>query len=622
MFVLVLTAVLWPVESDAAQLTLTWTDNSTNEDGFSIERKTGPTGTFAQIATVGPRVTSYIDSGIASVTTYCYRLLAFNTAGNSAYSNEACGTTPQTFGLAVVRAGLGSGTVTSAPAGITCGTSCSASYASGTAVTLTATPAAGSTFTGWSGGGCSGTGSCSVTVTAAVTVTATFNQSSSSDTTPPPTPGLLSIVLQSTNATGATFSVTWPASIDQPSNTPVPSYPWNASYNDNQAPRSGTVSTNALTLVMPYHTSGTAQPGFVCIRAVDAAGNQSVDQSCNSFTVPAPAQNVVLTIAKAGTGSGTVTSTPAGITCGTSCSGSYASGMAGTVKGTPGINCGPNCSASYPGGTVVTLTANPATGSTFTGWSGGGCTGTGSCTVTMSAATTVTATFSVPVTLTSITNDKPAPQSVGTSITFTASASGGIAPYHYKWWLWNGTAWNIVQDWSGSATLVWTPTVANPNYQVIAWVRGAGNTTDTFESYLPRAFAINPPAPATLTGITTDKPAPQGPGVTITFTASASGGTAPYQYKRWLRQGTAWSIVQDWSASATFVWRPTTPNAAYQVIAWVRSAGNTADMLESYKQLAFAINPAAPATLTGITTDKLAPHAPGVKSTFSASASG
>src|SRR5437016_2167747 len=148
MFVLVLTAVLWPVESEAAQLTLTWTDNSTNEDGFAIERKTGPTGTFAQIATVGPRVIRYIDSGIASVTTYCYRLLAFNTAGNSAYSNEACGTTPQTFGLAVARAGLGSGTVTSAPAGITCGTSCSGSYASGTAVTLTATPDVGTALVG------------------------------------------------------------------------------------------------------------------------------------------------------------------------------------------------------------------------------------------------------------------------------------------------------------------------------------------------------------------------------------------------------------------------------------------------------------------------------------------
>src|SRR2546430_8135467 len=47
-----------------------------------------------------------------------------------------------------------------------------------------------------------------------------------------------------------------------------------------------------------------------------------------------------------------------------------------SVKSTPEINCGANCSASYPSGTAVTLTTNPATGSTFTGWSGGGCTGT------------------------------------------------------------------------------------------------------------------------------------------------------------------------------------------------------------------------------------------------------
>src|SRR5439155_1567413 len=65
-------------------------------------------------------------------------------------------------------------TVTSAPTGITCGVTCSASFASGTAVTLTAAPAAGSTFSGWSGGGCTGTGSCVVTLSAAATVTATF----------------------------------------------------------------------------------------------------------------------------------------------------------------------------------------------------------------------------------------------------------------------------------------------------------------------------------------------------------------------------------------------------------------------------------------------------------------
>jgi hypothetical protein len=47
--------------------------------------------------------------------------------------------------------GTGSGTVTSSPSGISCGADCSESYASGTSVTLTATPAAGSTFAGWSG---------------------------------------------------------------------------------------------------------------------------------------------------------------------------------------------------------------------------------------------------------------------------------------------------------------------------------------------------------------------------------------------------------------------------------------------------------------------------------------
>src|SRR5207247_4912974 len=76
------------------------------------------------------------------------------------------------FALTVCRAGTG--TVTSTPIGITCGTSCSASYASGTLVTLTAAPDAGSVFTGWSGGACTGTGPCTVTLTAATTVTATF----------------------------------------------------------------------------------------------------------------------------------------------------------------------------------------------------------------------------------------------------------------------------------------------------------------------------------------------------------------------------------------------------------------------------------------------------------------
>jgi hypothetical protein len=78
--------------------------------------------------------------------------------------------------LTVNFAGSGSGTVSSNPAGINvCATTCSANFASGQVVTLTATASEGSTFGGWSGAGCSGTGTCVVTVTAATTVTATFN---------------------------------------------------------------------------------------------------------------------------------------------------------------------------------------------------------------------------------------------------------------------------------------------------------------------------------------------------------------------------------------------------------------------------------------------------------------
>ena len=69
----------------------------------------------------------------------------------------------------------GSGTVTSSPAGINCPSTCSEIVASGTQVTLTATPADGSGFGGW-GGACNGFDNCVVTMNAAQSVTATFAQ--------------------------------------------------------------------------------------------------------------------------------------------------------------------------------------------------------------------------------------------------------------------------------------------------------------------------------------------------------------------------------------------------------------------------------------------------------------
>ena len=103
------------------------------------------------------------------------RTLRAGTHGRSAWDLNLAITT--NFALTVTKAGTGTGTVTSNPAGISCGATCSASFTSGTVVTLTQAAGTGSTFAGWSGA-CTGTGACSVTISAAKAVTATFNTTS------------------------------------------------------------------------------------------------------------------------------------------------------------------------------------------------------------------------------------------------------------------------------------------------------------------------------------------------------------------------------------------------------------------------------------------------------------
>jgi len=81
----------------SSQINLSWSDNSNDEDGFKIERKSG-NGSFSQITTVGNDVTSYNDSGLTASTTYTYRVRAYNSSGNSNYSNEAAATTQNSGG--------------------------------------------------------------------------------------------------------------------------------------------------------------------------------------------------------------------------------------------------------------------------------------------------------------------------------------------------------------------------------------------------------------------------------------------------------------------------------------------------------------------------------------------
>jgi hypothetical protein len=206
-----------------------------------------------------------VNAGVAN-----HMKLAIADASDTAYDSAVfieSGSLASGEPLTVTKAGTGSGGVTSSPAGINCGATCSHTFDDNASVTLTASADAGSTFSGWSGEGCSGTGTCTVTMNQARNVTATFTLN------PPPV-------------------------------QPPPSY--------------------------------------------------------------------TLTVTKAGSGTGGVTSSPAG------------------------INCGATCSALFTSPTSVILTATPTGGSTFSGWSGD-CSGTGTCTVTMNAAHAVTATFTGPI---------------------------------------------------------------------------------------------------------------------------------------------------------------------------------------------------------------------------------
>jgi hypothetical protein len=100
--------------------------------------------------------------------------------------------------------------------------------------------------------------------------------------------------------------------------------------------------------------------------------NNDADENPYTFAIRGTGESTfTLTLEKSGAGSGSVTSSPAG------------------------IDCGIDCSEDYAGSTEVTLTATSDAGSTFDGWSGGACSGTGTCVVTMDAAKTVTADFGV-----------------------------------------------------------------------------------------------------------------------------------------------------------------------------------------------------------------------------------
>ena len=264
----------------------------------------------------------------------------FNRADGSTVSVSATFDSSGPFELSVSRTGNGGGSVSGS--GISCPSTCSATIDKGTSVTLTASSAAGSTFTGWSGA-CSGTGSCSFTMDGPKNVRATFSL--------PQTPTYELTVSKAGTGTGTVSG----SGIDC-GPTCAASYPQGTSVSVAATP-----SADSSFVGWGGACSGTGS----CTVRMDAAASVTA-----SFDLkpPPPPNKVTLTVKKVGAGSG-------------------------YVGGAGGIDCGPNCSADVVPGTKIALVASAGAGSRFAGWSAMDCGTVPVCTVEVDAPTLLNARF-------------------------------------------------------------------------------------------------------------------------------------------------------------------------------------------------------------------------------------
>ncbi|HIH09297.1 MAG TPA: hypothetical protein HA254_01365, partial [Candidatus Diapherotrites archaeon] len=203
----------------------------------------------------------------------CFVTMTGDTSVTASYGSSS--PPPTSYTLTVSHSGSGSGTITSSPSGISCPSgTCSGSFSSGTSITLTATPASGSAFGGWSGGGCSGTGTCPVSLGSATTVTANFTTTPTADTTAPSVPAGLS----ATAISPSQINLSWTASTDTVGVT---------GYNIYRCAGSGCTPA-LLTTTTTNSYSGTALTASTSytyrVAAYDAAGNTSAQSGPSSAT--------------------------------------------------------------------------------------------------------------------------------------------------------------------------------------------------------------------------------------------------------------------------------------------------------------------------------------------------
>jgi hypothetical protein len=494
------------------------------------------------------------------------------------------------FPLTVGGDGAGSGTVTS-QAGLTpainctlTGTSssgaCSRLYPPGTVVTLTATPATGSTIRRWFGA-CTVNGpipDCAVTMSQAQTETVTL------DLIPYP------LTVSGIGTGSGTV-------ISQAGLTPAIACTITA----------GT-ATGSCSQMYPYGTSVT----------LTATGIGSMFTGWGSLCAGLGPCTVQMLQARAAIASFIVQPTVSGVTPN---AGPTSGKTAITITGTGFI---PGATSVAVGGTAATSVVATTT-STLTAVTPAGTLGPATVAVTTAGGSGTLAggfTYVPPAQITAITPSTTPPLLPNVAVTFTATATGGVAPLQYQFHLYDGQSatWSQLQAYSTSNQVTWTPTALG-SYRVQVWVRSAASTAN-YDSYLDTAqFEVAIP-PVVVTDLTTPTVFPVAPGVAITWTATAAGGQGTLQYKFYLHnEGTAsWTVLQDYGASNQLTWTPSTVGT-YSVQVWVRSPGSTApyDAWRAYGPFDIKL-PAV--TVSALTTPTTFPVPPGTSVTWMATASG
>jgi uncharacterized protein YkwD len=247
----------------------------------------------------------------------------------------------------------------------------------------------------------------------------------------------------------------------------------------------------------------------------------------------------------------------------------------------------------YSGTSTFTwnTTGLPSGGYGYTVWArdagsaGGACNNLG-CFDAYAPATTYTVTSTPACTSVSETAAPASTASAGTSVTFTAVASGCPNPRYQFWTLAPGsTTWMIAQSYSSTASFSWNTTgLAAGSYTYTVWVRDAGgsgtacNNLGCFDAYFPATnYTLTPPSTA-CSSVTESvaPPSTASTGTAVKFTASASGCANP-RYQFWLLApgSTTWTIAQPYSGTSTFTWNTTGLSpGTYRYTVWVRDASS------------------------------------------------